>query len=252
MSALPLTDLSSPTDTQQVSLWIPPAAGAAAAVIIIGISAFVAYGASRYKEKSSGRWLTATVQGGQAWSPSDSWATNSAGVGGILGAVVTAAGAGLGSILTPSATGAITVLSIIFGGAAALAPITYGALATKSSDQTTIGATQASVWGFLAAAIVTMTALMGELATVALLIWQFSNSTAGKIILIAFLIIGACLAALYAIKTIRLFAGTELAAAQPAAAKAAVPETAVPETASAQPTQSALSSMLGMARSGTL
>jgi hypothetical protein len=241
MSTLPLTDLSSPSDPQQVSLWIPPVAGAATAVVIVGISAILAFHASGDKEKGSGHWLRSSVEAGHAWSPSDSWATNTAGVGGILGAVVTAAGAGLGSILTSNAIGAITVLFLIFSGAAALAPITYGALATSPSPDTTIETTKASVLGFLAAAIVTMTALMGVLATVALLVWQFSNSTAGKIILVAFLIIGAILAALYALKTIKLFAGAQPAAPQPAAAQPRV-----------LPNQSALSSMLGNARSGTM
>jgi hypothetical protein len=213
-----------------------------AAVLIVGIGAILAFNASDDKAKGIREWLKATVDAGPAWSLSDSWATNVAGAGGILGSVITAAGStSFGSLLTSDATTAITLLFLIFGGIAAFAPITYVAFATQPSSDTTVEKTNTSAWGFLAAAIVTMTAVMGELATVSLLVWQVGDSMGGKILLVVFVGIGAVLVAVYAIKTIILFAASQPAASQPA-------EEEKPRILPTQP----LPSLFSNARSATL
>jgi hypothetical protein len=164
-------------------------------------------------------WVKSTVDAGPAWTLSDSWATNLAGAGGVLGSIVTATGSSsFGSVLNGNAIVAITVLFLIFGGTAALGPLTYGALA-KTPDPD-LGKTLGYVWGFLSAAAVTLLAVMGELATVALLIWQASSSTPGKVVLVIFVGIGSGIAGAYSVRSLVLFAATKPAPTDETAAVA--------------------------------
>lgn len=249
MSALSLAEISSSSTPQDVSVWIPPASGAVAAVLIAVTGAIVAFNASGYKNTGFRPWLQSTVDAGHAWSLSDSWLTNVSSVGGILGAAVTAVG-------SSSWGSTLTLLFLIFSGTAAFAPLTYVALATQPSPDTTIEATNASAWGFLSAAVVTMTAAMGELATLALLVCQIGNSAFGKILLVAFLVIGAFLVAVYSVKTIKLFAATQPAATQPAATPAPATPTAEAQPNAVEPrilpAQPVLQFVMGNARSATL
>lgn len=218
--AFQLTAAGSSAGPRGISLWIPPTAGGLAAVFITIIGGCFAFWKSNYRQRQDQgpgllrrvwRWLGSTLNAGPAWSPTDSWATNVASAGGVLSAVVSVIGStSFGSALTPDAIIGTVVLFLIFSGTAAFGPLTYGAFA--QSPNPAIGSTLGYVWGFLAAAVVTMLAVMGELATLAMLVWQASNSQAGKSVLVMFLGIGALLAATYSIKSIRLIAGIQLAA----------------------------------------
>jgi hypothetical protein len=262
MGALSLTQIASSSAPQGISLWIPPASGAIAAVLVAVIGAVLAFNASVDKAKGFREWLKSTVDAGPAWSVSDSWLTNISGVGGILGAAVSSSG----SLVTPDTATALTLLFLIFSGTAAFAPLTYVALATQPSSDTSIVSTNTSAWGFLSAAIVTMTAAMGELATLSLLVCQISSSATGKILLVAFLVIAAFLIAIYAVKTIKMFAASQPATTKADAAHADAAHADAAQLGAAQlgaaqlgaaqprilPAQSVLPTIIGNARSATL
>jgi hypothetical protein len=61
-----------------------------------------------------------------------------------------------------------------------------------------------SVWGFLLAGAVSLIAVMGEIATIALLAWQVSGSDAERIVLIILLSVGSVLVAAYSIRALVL------------------------------------------------
>ena len=192
------SSLSSPGQSG-LSLWIPPVAGGSAALLVVLVAAFIA----RYQSKQSfSGWIGSGVSAGPAWTLSDSWVTNIAGAGAVLGTVSNSLGA-LQSVISPSAAIGVTILFIVFGGAAAIAPLVYAATAKKEAEE--LAQMIGSVWGFLLAAATTLVAVMGEIATVALLVAQVSGSDAEKIVLVALLSMGSVFVAVYSARVLVLF-----------------------------------------------
>jgi aminoglycoside 6'-N-acetyltransferase len=194
-----------------ISLWVPPVAGAVAAALVMVV---VAMTADR-REMSMMTWLQAGVKAGRAWSPTDSWVTNIAGTGAALGAVVSSLSTFAATIGSASVLG-VTILFVMFGGAAAFAPLLYAVTAVSSpGDPTSPDQITGRMWGFLLAGATSLLAVMGEIATVALLFWQVSPSAADRVVVLVVLCVGGLAVAAYSART--LIALSAPAATPPAA-----------------------------------
>jgi hypothetical protein len=123
-------------------------------------------------------WLTcsdrrAALQkevGGATWDFSKSWASNVTVVGAILGTVLSA------KILPASPTviatpNGYTALSLLFGALVVVAPLVFTALRSgrPSAMDTVI---EGKGWAFLLASEVTLWGVIGELATVGLILYE--------------------------------------------------------------------------------
>jgi hypothetical protein len=182
-----------------LSLWVPPVAGCGAALLVALVAGYIA---QRQSGQSLSHWIGSGVKAGPAWTLSDSWVTNIAAAGAVLGTVSNSLGA-LQSVVSSSAAVGVTVLFIVFGGAAAVAPIIYAATAKQEAQE--LDHLVGSVWGFLLAGIASLVAVMGEIAAVALLVWQVSGSDSEKIALVILLALGSVFVAIYSTRAIVLF-----------------------------------------------
>ena len=107
-----------------------------------------------------------------------------------------------GTGLTPTQ---ISVLFLIFAGTAALAPVVYAATANHESSD--IADLEGSVWGFLAAGGVSVTAVAGELSTIGIVVWfQLSATTPERYALVAFLGVAAAFVATFSFRTLSMYA----------------------------------------------
>lgn len=184
-------------DLFQPLLWSAVTAGAA--VILAGLCAWGMTG-----WVNAWWWFTGSVHAGQAWTAKDSWVTNIAAVGALLGAVITDSGGVLKSVILPTPAAGATLLFLIFGGAAAIAPVVYGATAKLESQGIT--QTAGSVWGFLLAGVASLLAVLGEMATMGLLVCAISDSTDTKWAVVVALGIGAIAVGAYSVRSLMYFA----------------------------------------------
>jgi len=181
-----------------ISLWIPPAAGAAASAAVVLVAALTA----DRKTLRPVAWLGSSVRAGAAWSASDSWVTNIAGTGAVLGAVVSSLSA-LAAVIGAASVVGVVILFVVFGGAAAFAPLVYAITADRSPDGS-VDPQQLTgrVWGFLLAGATSLLAVMGEIATIALVFWQASSSVPDRVVILAVLCAGALAVAVYSARTL--------------------------------------------------
>src|ERR1700693_5156314 len=114
---------ASSSNGPNLELWIPPAAGASAALVIVVVAGTIAYRMSNGMPFTW--WFAGSVYAGPAWTAKDSWVTNIGAVGAILGTVVTDSGTTLQNVILPTPAAGVTLLFIVFGGAAAAAPVVY-------------------------------------------------------------------------------------------------------------------------------
>ena len=153
-------------------------------------------------------WLGSGVKAGRAWSPSDSWVTNIAGSGAVLGAVVSSLSS-LATVIRPASVLGVTILFVVFGGAAAFAPLLYAVTAVSSPGAAPDKLT-GRVWGFLLAGATSLMAAMGEIATVALLFWQVDTSAVDRVVILVVLCAGGLAVAAYSIRTLTALASAAL------------------------------------------
>ena len=151
-----------------------------------------------------GWWVSGSVYAGPAWTLKDSWVTNIGAVGAILGTVVTGSGAALKTVILPTPAAGVTLLLIVFGGAAAVAPVVYGATAKVETQGITD--TKGSVWGLLLAGAASIFAVIGEMATLGLLVWSIADSTATKWAILIALGLGGAAVGLYSVRSLMYFA----------------------------------------------
>lgn len=175
------------------------------AVVATGLAVFLAGYCAR---KMTGpvpfsEWFTGSVFAGQAWTAKDSWVTNIAAVGGVLGTVVTSANGTLKTQLQDAAPG-VTLLFIVFGGVAVAAPVVYGATAKLQSQG--INTTTGSVWGFLLAGAASLFAALGEVATLGLLVTSTSDSTSTQVWVVIAICLGALAVIVYSVRSLTYFA----------------------------------------------
>jgi hypothetical protein len=155
---------------------------------------------ARLFKHKTGQWIVSDVDAGTAWSASDSWATNTAAVGAVLGSVTSALSGGFKTIVSTQQGVSITILFILFGGAAALAPVTYGALARKPGP--TPSKVLGTAGGLVLAGAFTVFAVVGDLATVGLLVWQLDGGSTGDWLILAALGAAAFTVSLYSVRTL--------------------------------------------------
>jgi hypothetical protein len=173
-----------------------------------------------------------------AWSASDSWATSVGGVGAILTAVI-AGTSSLSNFVPGAPVGRMVVLNIVFAGLLALAPLIYGDLAKRKvpAEQDhaeeggpgpqvdtavqerrdlAVGAavvgpaaapsatkSTGTVGGVVLASATSLTAIYGELITMAFLVHLSTANTWVRTLLYFALGVGTLVAVFYAKRSIR-------------------------------------------------
>ena len=108
--------------------------------------------------------------GAVGWSFTDSWASTLTEVGALLGVLVAAQL--VGPEVQPLSGTDLAGLSLLFGALAAVAPLVFNAISELAPDTPNAEGPlyRGYVWGFLLACIVTLWAVLGELATLAILL----------------------------------------------------------------------------------
>lgn len=188
------TGSGSSLDLFQPLVWSAVSAGAA--VILAGLCAWGMTG-----WVNAWWWFTGSVHAGQAWTAKDSWVTNIAGVGAVLGTVLS--NTTLNANFKAEAPG-LTLLFVVFGGVAAAAPVVYGATAKLQSQG--INDMTGSVWGFLLAGAASLFAVLGEIATLGLLVTSVSDSVETQRAVIIALCVGALAVLVYSVRSLAYFA----------------------------------------------
>jgi hypothetical protein len=181
-------------DLFQPLLWSAVTAGAA--VILAGLCAWGMTG-----WVNAWWWFTGSVHAGQAWTAKDSWVTNIAGVGAVLGTVLS--NTTLNANFKAEAPG-LTLLFVVFGGVAAAAPVVYGATAKLQSQG--INDMTGSVWGFLLAGAASLFAILGEIATLGLLVASVPDSAETQRAVVIALCVGALAVLVYSVRSLAYFA----------------------------------------------
>jgi hypothetical protein len=135
-------------------LSIEPTTGIVVSALVVS-AAFCVAGALRWRNKLDYRLGQAT------WDLSQSWASNLAAVGSILGTLVAVSGALPQADLTLTAI----VLSVFFAALVILGPLTYTALQAAIGPDGTV--LEGAVWAFLVSSGLTLWAAIGEAETAA-------------------------------------------------------------------------------------
>jgi len=108
--------------------------------------------------------------GQPGWDFTASWASNFTVVGAVLGTI-------LGAGVLPDQThlfpkGSYAALNLLFGVITVLAPIAYLASQTPDAPSNQL---RGYVWSFLLTTLITLWAVLGELATIAFLLYEIRN-----------------------------------------------------------------------------
>jgi hypothetical protein len=206
-------------DLFQPLLWSAVATAAA-----VGLAGLCAWGMTGWV--NAWWWFTGSVHAGPAWTAKDSWVTNIAGVGAVLGTVLS--NTALNANFKTAAPG-LTLLYVVFGGVAAGAPVVYGATAKLQSQG--INDMTGSVWGFLLAGAASLFAVLGEIATLGLLVTSVPDSVETQRAVIIALCAGALAVLVYSVRSLTYFA--TLPAPRPTPPPA--PDAAAPGAAQAAP-----------------
>jgi hypothetical protein len=121
-------------------------------------------------------WETTRVDllkrmGSPGWDFTSSWASNFTVVGAVLGTI-------LGAGVLPDQThlfpkGSYSALNLLFGVVTVLAPIAY--LASQARDPAA-NELRGYVWSFLVTTVITLWAVLGELATIAFLLYEIRSA----------------------------------------------------------------------------
>ena len=186
-----------------IDLGLGPIYGAVAAAVVVLVAGIIAWRMSNGLKLQW--WLVGPVYGGPAWTATDSWVTNIAALGAILGTVISDSGTDFASVKIPATTLAgMTLLFLIFGGVAAGAPIVYGA--TAKIEAQGIADTTGRVYGFLLAGAASLLAVFGEMATLGVVVYNISVSHDTKESVVILLIVGAIAIATYSIRSLMYFA----------------------------------------------
>lgn len=145
-------------------------------------------------------WWKVPVYTESAYNTKDSWATNITAIGALLGTILGATGF-LAEAVPWVSTGRFTGLSLLFGGAVLLAPLLYVAFGTRMDigGRKTFG----TRFGLLLAGVVTLTAVIGGLASLAILV-VFSDAPPVETILYYSLLLGAAVGvSIYSVRNLR-------------------------------------------------
>jgi hypothetical protein len=149
------------------------------------------------------KWITQPIAAGPSWSFKDSWLTNVAGVGAILGTVLGAADL-LDDLFPGTSTAPAVGLSVLAGALVAVAPVAYYALtrwAPGEDDQHNPIVVAEGTGGALTfATAVTLSGTYCGLATIGMLAWEADIAWRTTIALLVLVGIGAAVVAIYAVR----------------------------------------------------
>jgi hypothetical protein len=199
--AVTASSATSSPNGPSLPLWVPPCWAAVAAAAIVLAAGCLAWKTSGISFKE---WFNGPVYAGPAWTAKDSWVTNIAAVGAILGTVVTDSGTSLKTVILATPAAGVTILFIVFGGAAAAAPVVYGATAKLESQGITD--TKGSAWGLLVAGAASLFAVLGEMATLGLLVCGIASSAPPKVVIVIAICVGAVFIGAYSLRSLMYFA----------------------------------------------
>jgi len=210
-------------DLFQPLLWSAVATAAA-----VGLAGLCAWGMTGWV--NAWWWFTGSVHAGPAWTAKDSWVTNIAGVGAVLGTVLS--NTALNANFKTAAPG-LTLLYVVFGGVAAGAPVVYGATAKLQSQG--INDMTGSVWGFLLAGAASLFAVLGEIATLGLLVTSVPDSLETQRAVIIALCAGALAVLVYSVRSLTYFATLPAPRPTPPPTPRSASDAAAPGSAQAAP-----------------
>jgi hypothetical protein len=152
-----------------------------------------------------GNHWNSDVKASSSWTFRDSWATNIAAIGAVLGTILTATGSA--STLFPDVQiDRYAVLSAAWGGLVVLAPIIIGLYG--NSDSTSSGVQVPTPLMFIAA-FITLTAVVSELATIGILASLSSVSGGVRMFVYVILAVVTALTSFYAGCTIHALVGSQ-------------------------------------------
>jgi len=156
-----------------------------------------------------GNWLSSEVPLESPWAVKDSWLTNVAALGAVLGTVLTASGF-LQDWLPGLRVGPALGLNIWFGGMILFAPIVYAASCTwrwsggVSADEDDVKPQVVGHgWGLVLGAATTLFAILGELGTIGALTLASHMDIGPKGMLLVFLGLAALAVMAYAVRFVR-------------------------------------------------
>jgi hypothetical protein len=178
----------------------------ATGVVVLSLVAGFGLTAAGWLTSGGIRSALTTSIGDASWDFSKSWASNVTIAGAILGTVLSAKILPATSTVVGSPNG-YTALSLLFGALVVLAPLLFTASRTGKPDPKGpiyIG----HGWAFLLASGVTLWAVLGQLSTLELVLFEAQHGktlTLGAVLPIATVIgLAAILVALYGFRTVRL------------------------------------------------
>jgi hypothetical protein len=179
---------------------------AATSLVLATLGAGLALTAAGWLTCGAIRAALTTAIGDTSWDFSKSWASNITVVGAILGTVLSA------KILPTTPTVVVspngyTALSLLFGLLVVVAPLLFTALRSGTPDPKG-PKYQGYGWGFLLSSCVTLWAVIGELATVGLVLYeaQHGNTLARGAVIPMWAALGSAivLISIYGLKTVQV------------------------------------------------
>lgn len=186
-------------------LWWPIWAALAAAAMFLAAGAYVTRTAPHRDPSDRAGvwgWASAKVFTASSWTFRDSWATNVAAVGGVLGTVLGSSGF-FNEVLPGVSAGRFTGFSLLFGALAVVAPIVYTALGRRHQTKAGTLIMVGTVAGLLVASAATIAAVVGELTTLALLVHMSDAPGPFQTICFTGLTFGGLVVLCYAVRSAR-------------------------------------------------
>jgi hypothetical protein len=169
------------------NLYLAPIIGVVMALVVVAVVG--------YRKRKI--WNTCRVTATSAWDASDSWVTNTAGVGSAVAAI--AASGSISSFVTKVNADAFVLLSLLFGGCAAIAPVVYGVFSKRLAGSGPEG----TKWSVILASIATLTSAFGLFVTVAWIVYcSVIKDSGARLVLYLALGLGAILIAVYSVRAI--------------------------------------------------
>jgi hypothetical protein len=159
---------------------------------------------ARWSTIRQGRKLNDRL-GAVNWSFTDSWATTLTALGALLGTILSTTG------ILPESTkllsnAALGGLNLVFGLMVLVAPLVFSAFSHDTANNYDEPSYQGTVWSFLIACIITIWAVVGELATIMVLLQELAVGTLSvslSWLFVVLLLIAEVLLVVYAWSTMR-------------------------------------------------
>lgn len=175
-------------------------------IVVASLAAGIALVVGGWLSCGGVRAALKTAIGDPSWDFSKSWASNVTVVGAILGTVLSAK-------ILPTTTAVVvspngyTALSLLFGSLVVVAPLVFTVLRSAKPSSTGPVYTGRG-WGFLLASALTLWGVLGELATVGLVLYEAQHAKTlalGAVIpILATIGFAMLLVAVYGLRTVQI------------------------------------------------